>query len=78
MSETNIELTPETFGRASPSPPKRYRRPMKSIALLWLKRAWRYWPAVAGAVSAAMLAIAHTFEAFGFTPCALCFTQREV
>jgi len=36
------------------------------------------WPAAAAAVSAAMLATAHTFQHFGFEPCALCLRQREV
>ncbi|MGD2131353.1 MAG: disulfide bond formation protein B [Maricaulaceae bacterium] len=40
--------------------------------------AWRYWPGVAAAVSAAMLATAHTFEALGYEPCLLCLRQREV
>lgn len=39
---------------------------------------WRHWPAVAAGVAAALLAGAHTFEAFGFEPCALCLRQREV
>ena len=37
------------------------------------------WPAVAAAVSAAMLATAHAFQRFGgYDPCALCLRQREV
>ena len=36
------------------------------------------WPLAAAAVSAAMLATAHTFQHFGFEPCALCLRQREV
>lgn len=38
----------------------------------------QYWPAAALLVSAAMLAVAHGFEAAGYTPCALCLRQREV
>jgi disulfide bond formation protein DsbB len=38
----------------------------------------RYWPAVALAVSAAMLATAHVFENLGYAPCTLCLRQREV
>jgi disulfide bond formation protein DsbB len=37
-----------------------------------------FWPAAAAAVSAAMLVTAHTFQHFGFEPCALCLRQREV
>ena len=37
------------------------------------------WPAIALAVSAAMLATAHAFERFGgYAPCLLCLKQREV
>lgn len=43
-----------------------------------LRRAWRYWPAAAAAASAATLAAAHTFQALGYDPCALCLTQREI
>lgn len=43
------------------------------------ERLSRLWPAVAAAVSAAMLAAAHAFESFGgYAPCALCLRQREV
>jgi len=35
------------------------------------------WPAAAAAISAAMLATAHTFQRFGYEPCALCLRQRE-
>lgn len=38
----------------------------------------KFWPLAAAAVSAAMLATAHTFQHFGFEPCALCLRQREV
>lgn len=51
---------------------------MKVLALIWLKRSWRFWPAVAAGASALMLATAHTFQAFGYDPCTLCLTQREV
>jgi len=36
------------------------------------------WLALAAAVSAALLATAHVFQALGYPPCALCLTQREV
>lgn len=36
------------------------------------------WPLAAALVSALMLAIAHTFQAFGYAPCHLCLRQREV
>jgi disulfide bond formation protein DsbB len=51
---------------------------MTAIATLWMRRAWRYWPAAAAAAAAALLAIAHAFEAAGYEPCALCLRQREV
>jgi disulfide bond formation protein DsbB len=38
----------------------------------------RFWPAVAAAVSAAMLATAHVFQSLGYAPCNLCLKQREV
>jgi disulfide bond formation protein DsbB len=44
----------------------------------WARRGWRYWPAAAAAASALTLAAAHAFEAAGYTPCALCLTQREI
>lgn len=37
----------------------------------------RWWPAVALAVSIAMLAAAHIFESLGYAPCTLCLRQRE-
>jgi len=47
-------------------------------ALTKLLSGWR-WPAAAVAASAAMLAAAHAFEAFGgLAPCPLCLRQREV
>jgi disulfide bond formation protein DsbB len=36
------------------------------------------WVGLAGLASAAMLAAAHVFEAFGYEPCALCYTAREI
>jgi disulfide bond formation protein DsbB len=51
---------------------------MKALAIVWMRKAWRYWPAVAAAASALMLMTAHIFQAFGYEPCALCLTQREV
>jgi disulfide bond formation protein DsbB len=36
------------------------------------------WTLLAGLASAAMLAAAHIFEAFGYEPCALCHTAREI
>lgn len=50
----------------------------RTLARPWLARAWRFWPAAAAGVSAAMLAAAHAFEAAGYEPCALCLRQREV
>jgi disulfide bond formation protein DsbB len=44
----------------------------------WSRLAWRYWPAAAAATAAALLAIAHAFEAAGYEPCALCLRQREL
>lgn len=38
----------------------------------------RLWPIAAAAVSAAMLATAHIFQAFGYAPCNLCLKQRTV
>jgi disulfide bond formation protein DsbB len=38
----------------------------------------RYWPVAALIASAVMLAAAHAFQAFGYQPCLLCLTQREV
>ncbi len=38
----------------------------------------RHWVAAALLASAAMLAGAHTFQAFGYRPCSLCMRQREV
>lgn len=78
MSESEAARAPETFGRAGAFKLKRYRRRMKALAIVWMRKAWRYWPAVAAAVSALMLATAHVFQAFGYEPCALCLTQREV
>jgi disulfide bond formation protein DsbB len=43
-----------------------------------LAGARKFWPIVAIAVSAAMLAAAHAFEAAGYAPCSLCLRQREV
>lgn len=37
-----------------------------------------HWAVAALLASAAMLAAAHGFEAFGYRPCALCLRQREV
>ena len=37
-----------------------------------------HWAIAALVASAAMLAGAHAFEAFGYRPCALCLRQREV
>lgn len=37
-----------------------------------------HWPLAALLVSAAMLAVAHGFEAAGYAPCVLCLRQREV
>ena len=37
-----------------------------------------HWALAALLASAAMLAGAHAFEAFGYRPCALCLRQREV
>jgi disulfide bond formation protein DsbB len=42
----------------------------------WLNA--RRWPLLALLASAAMLATAHTFQAFGYPPCELCLRQREV
>ena len=39
---------------------------------------FKRWPLVALFVSAAMLAVAHAFQAFGFAPCHLCLKEREV
>jgi len=39
---------------------------------------FKRWPFVALFVSAAMLAVAHAFQAFGFAPCHLCLQEREV
>jgi disulfide bond formation protein DsbB len=39
---------------------------------------FKRWPFVALFVSAAMLAVAHAFQAFGFAPCHLCLKEREV
>lgn len=38
----------------------------------------RYWPFLALAASAAMLASAHAFQYFGYQPCLLCLRQREI
>jgi disulfide bond formation protein DsbB len=37
-----------------------------------------HWPWLAALISALMLAAAHAFEAAGYEPCALCYTQRHV
>ena len=37
-----------------------------------------YWLPIAAIVAAAMLAAAHTFQYFGYEPCALCLRQRAV
>ena len=37
-----------------------------------------YWLLIAAFVAAAMLATAHTFQHFGYEPCALCLRQREI
>jgi disulfide bond formation protein DsbB len=42
---------------------------------LWLSKNW---PLAALIASAAMLATAHVFQAFGYAPCELCLRQREV
>lgn len=38
----------------------------------------RQWPFAALVASAAMLAAAHLFQYFGYQPCLLCLTQRQV
>lgn len=38
----------------------------------------RFWPLAAALVSAAMLATAHVFQAFGYAPCNLCLKQRAI
>jgi disulfide bond formation protein DsbB len=44
-----------------------------------LDRLFRHWPIAAFVISAAMLAIAHSFQTFGhLPPCHLCLKQREV
>ncbi len=43
-----------------------------------LKTLSRYWPVIALASSAALLAAAHYFEAQGYAPCNLCLKQRAV
>ena len=37
-----------------------------------------HWTLTAACASAAMLAVAHLFEHFGYAPCTLCFYQRDV
>jgi disulfide bond formation protein DsbB len=42
---------------------------------IWLRERWLLG---AGAASVAILGAAHAFEAAGYEPCALCYTQRHV
>jgi disulfide bond formation protein DsbB len=52
---------------------------MMNVIRPHIRRAWRYWPAVAATAAAAMLAAAHAFERLGgLDPCALCLRQREI
>lgn len=43
--------------------------------MVWLRPRWHW---LAFLASALMLGTAHAFEAAGFLPCALCYTQRHV
>ena len=53
-------------------------QPGYSRAMAVLDLMFKRWPFVALFVSAAMLAVAHAFQAFGFAPCHLCLKEREV
>lgn len=48
--------------------------PMRDL-MIWLRPRW-LWLALLASVL--MLAVAHAFQAAGYRPCALCYTQRHV
>ena len=49
------------------------------MLLIWIDRFGRFWPLLAAAAAAFMLAVAHAFETFGgYPPCELCLQQRDI